>query len=112
MNSQLYCLTHLHADHGGGINFLLSQRSLMGLGTANIMLPEEHLEKVDRLLKIWMEIEEFEYNYKLIPSHEQQLFQLNPQYAIRPFATTHRIASYGYIVYQCKKRLKKEYQKV
>lgn len=110
MNSQLYCITHLHADHGSGLNYLLSQRSLFNLPQANIMLPQVHLEKVQTILKTWMEIEGFEYKYNLIPSYDGALYQLNNQYAVRSFPTTHRIASFGYIVYECKKKLKPEFQ--
>lgn len=110
MAAHLYCLTHLHADHGAGINFLLSQRSLFSLPQAKIMLPSEHIDLVDSILKKWMEIEGFNYNYQLIPSVHGQFFDFNPNYSIKSFRTTHRIPSYGYIIYEKKKKLKKEFQ--
>ena len=110
MGAQLYCLTHLHADHGAGINFLLSQRSLFSLPQARIMLPSEHVDAVESILKKWMEIEGFNYNYQLIPSVHGQYFDFTPQYTVKSFKTTHRVTSYGYLVYEKKKKLKKEFQ--
>ena len=110
INAKLYCLSHLHADHGSGLNYLLSQRSLFRLPQAKIMLPAEHVESVERILTEWRKIEGFEYDYELIPSHHDELYHFSDQYKVRPFKTTHRVSSFGYIVYESKKKLKEEYR--
>ncbi len=110
LNAHLYCLTHLHSDHGSGINYLLSQRSLFRLPTAQILLPHEHIKSLEVILKEWRKIEEFDYDYKLIGVSDGMLFDFNDNYKVRAFRTTHRIASYGYIVYEVKKKLKSEFQ--
>ena len=112
LNAKLYCLTHLHADHGSGLNYVLSQRSLFRLPQANIMLPAENIDSVNIILTEWMKIEGFEYDYKLIPVDENTLFDFSAKYQVRAFPTTHRVSSFGYIVYEKKKKLKSEFQNV
>lgn len=108
--SRLFCITHLHADHGAGLNYLLSQRSLFRLPCANIMLPVDNIEQVDRILQEWQGIEGFQYDYKLIPVEEGVEYELNDQYWVRAFKTVHRVNSFGYLVYERKKKLKAEYK--
>ena len=107
-NAGIYCLSHCHADHAGGINFLLSQRSLFSLPHTNILLPEVHVEPINNILQQWQNIEGFQYNYTLIPAKPNQPFGYG-KYKIVPFQTTHRIDSVGYIVYEKRKKLKEEF---
>ncbi len=110
LNAHLYCLTHMHSDHGSGLNYLLSQRSLFQLPEAKILLPNENVESVKLILNEWKKIEGFNYSYQLIGVSDGFLFDFNEHYKIRAFRTTHRIPSYGYIVYEKKKKLKEKYQ--
>jgi ribonuclease Z len=109
LSAKYYCLTHLHADHGAGLNYLLSQRSLFRLPPAIIMLPKPCVESVEIILKEWMKIEGFNYQYELIGVDHNFFFDLDKNYSVRAFSTTHRVDSYGYIVYSKKKVLKKEF---
>lgn len=108
--ARLFCLTHMHADHGSGLNYLLSQRSLFRLPTANIMLPADAIERVKRILAEWEAIEGFQYDYKLIPVEDGTEYNFNDQYLVRAFKTVHRVNSFGYLVYEKKKKLKAEFR--
>lgn len=109
LSAKLFCLTHLHADHGAGLNYLLSQRSLFSLPQAKIMLPKANVESVEIILKEWMKIEGFQYSYELIPVEHHTTFDFSDQYLVRSFATTHRVPSFGYLVYGKRKKLKAEF---
>ena len=110
LNAQLYCLTHLHADHGSGLNYLLSQRSLFRLPQANIMLPERNVDSVHKILKEWEKIEGFDYDYNLIGVKAGTTFDFSNKYKVMAFPTTHRVTSFGYIVYEKKKKLLPEFE--
>lgn len=105
LNAQLYCLSHLHADHGSGLNYLLSQRSLYRLPKVSVLLPERHCDKMENILQQWQSIEEFQYQYELVPVRPGMIYDHSEHYKVGCFQTTHRIDSVGYIVYKCKKKL-------
>ncbi len=109
INAKLYCLTHLHADHGAGINYLLSQRSLFGFPTAPILLPQSAVDPIFKILKQWEKIEGFKFDFELIPMKAGTRFAFSKQYLIEAFPTNHRVESFGYLVYVKKKKLKKEF---
>ncbi len=108
-NAKLYCLTHLHADHGAGINYVLSQRSLYRLPEVPILLPASTVDKVQRIIQLWEQLEGFNFKYQLIPVTEDFTFDLAGNYQIRVFPTQHRVDSFGYLVYLKKKKLKLEF---
>lgn len=110
LNSKLFCLTHLHGDHGAGINYLLSQRSLYRLPQTKIMLPQRNIDSIHRILKEWKAIEGFSYDYELIPAFDGASFDFNHKYRIESFATTHRISSFGYLVYEKRKKLSPQFE--
>jgi ribonuclease Z len=107
--AKLFCLTHLHADHGSGLSYVLSQRSLFGLGKANIMLPQSVVESVHRILQEWMQIEGFQYSYQLIPVQAGTRYAFSDHLEVEAFPTTHRVDSFGYLVYEKKKKLQDKY---
>lgn len=110
LNSQLFCLTHMHADHGSGIAYVLSLRSLFQLPKARIMLPEKNIESIHKILQEWMKIEGFQYDYELIPAHAGASFDFSNKYRIACFPTTHRVTSFGYLIYEKKKKLSPEFE--
>lgn len=111
LNAKLYCLTHLHADHAAGLSYLLSQRSLFRLPPAKIMLPKSAISSVQIILQEWMKLEGFEYDYQLIGVDDKENeYDFDKNYLVKAFKTTHRVDSYGYLIYQKKTRLKKELQ--
>lgn len=112
LNSKLFCLTHMHADHGGGLSYLLSQRSLFRLPRVNIMLPKDFIDPVHRILKESMAMEGFHYSYDLLGVDETTSFDFSEQYQVKTFPTTHRVKSFGYLVYEKKKKLKAQYSKL
>ena len=110
LHAKLFCLSHLHSDHGSGINYVLAQRSLFRLPKAKILVPSETVKSLEIILKEWQKIEKFKYSYELIPVDHNLEYDCSDKVRVRAFATIHRVQSFGYIVYQKKKKLKKEYE--
>ncbi|MCC5813595.1 MAG: MBL fold metallo-hydrolase [Leptospira sp.] len=102
-------LTHSHSDHFAGTPYYVSQRSLKGLPKPNIYLPVAIHEKVDRLFKLYSELEEYEYKYNLIPAKIGEEYVLNKQYSVMPLPTFHRVVSQGYTVLETRSKLKPEF---
>jgi len=103
-------LTHPHQDHFAGVPYYVSQRSLRSLAPPKIFVPSFHFEKIDRLLQLFSELEDFPYNYELIPAECGKKYPLNPINSVMPLPTYHRIVSQGYTVFEKRTRLKDEYR--
>jgi ribonuclease Z len=110
LSAKLFCLSHLHADHGSGIHYLLSQRSLFRLPEVPILVPAQHCSSIQKIIREWEKIEELKFSYQLIPVEEGLTFDLSSQWQVRAYPTPHRISSFGYIIFTKKKKLKDQYQ--
>lgn len=108
---QNYFLTHGHSDHAGGIAYVMSQRSLWNQPPAQIYCLPHYIENFDKILKIWQEIEGYEFKYQLNPLSPGESVSIGKEYRVQPFATIHRVPSQGYTVFKSKKKLKPEFVK-
>ena len=101
-----FLITHGHLDHASGIPYVIAQRNMQGQEQNEIYVPPALAEPLDKIIRLWQEIDGHEYTYALRPAEPGVLFDIDKLYAAKPFRTTHRVASQGYLVYQKKKRLK------
>ncbi len=112
LSAKAFCLTHLHADHGSGLHYVLSQRSLFRLPKVPILLPGKHLKSAEIIIKEWEKIEELQYAYELIPAEEGLQWNLDNGQQLRAYPTPHRIESFAYVLFDKKKKLLKKYQEL
>lgn len=110
MSANYFLLTHLHADHGMGIPYVLSQRAMMSLPPAKVFVPESNIEPLDQIIRSWQKLEGYTYDYQLLPAREDQLWDIDSRYCFRAFKTHHRVVSNGYLIYEKKKRLRDEFK--
>lgn len=102
-------LTHGHLDHASGLAYLISQRSLRKLTPPDIYVPPAIYESLDQILKLWHKIEEYESQYNLIPIDYNTLYPLQGNFYFKAIPSVHRVPSNGYVIFEKKKKLKKEY---
>lgn len=102
-------LTHAHLDHSCGIPYYVSQRSLRKLPKPTIYLPKAIQPKMAEILRLYSEIEDFQYGCDLIGIEEGETINLKPGFFFKPWSTFHRVPSFGYTVYETKKKLRKEF---
>lgn len=102
-------LSHAHLDHSCGIPYYVSQRSLRKLPKPKIYVPKALEPKLSQILKLYSEIEEFDYECELIGLEYGDRVDLKPGYFFKPLQSFHRVPSQGYTVYETKRKLKKEF---
>lgn len=104
-----YFITHGHLDHAAGIPYIISQKMMNNNAPADFYMPASLVEPMDKIMKLWQEIEQHEYRYNFHAINEKSVIEINPQIFVKPFKTVHRIESFGYSLIQNTKKLKKEF---
>jgi ribonuclease Z len=106
-------VSHGHADHLGGVGYLVSQRNLMRAPPPAIHLPQEVHEPLTRILRAWAEIEGFDLKWQLHGHAPGDRFALGGGLsrgcAAICLRTTHRVPSLAWVVERTTSRLKPEY---
>ncbi len=103
-------LTHGHLDHSAGVAYHISQRSLRHLPPGEIYCPASIAEPLDEILQLWSRIEEFQFQYTLIPVDFETLYPLQGNFHFRALPTDHRVASCAYAFIEKRKKLKSEFR--
>ncbi|RZA07058.1 MAG: MBL fold metallo-hydrolase [Proteobacteria bacterium] len=110
MGAKRVLLTHGHLDHAAGVPYLIAQRNMQSQAQNDIYTPPSLAEPLGKIIRLWQEIDQHEYRYRLEGVAPGTLTEIDKHFAFKPFRTVHRVESQGYLIYQRKKRLKEEFR--
>lgn len=77
-----------------------------------IYLPEEAVENVQKLLQIWQRLDRGRMVCQIIGVKPGDEIELSREHLLTTFATTHTVPSVGYVVWDRRRKLKPEFQKL
>lgn len=101
--------THPHIDHLGSIVSHCAMRNLRGSSAPNYYIHKDLVEKVNNLFACWNKLDGSNLRYNLIPVDDTSVIKIK-DFFIRPFNTTHRIPTLGYVIYKLAKKLLPEFK--
>jgi ribonuclease Z len=111
-------LTHGHMDHAAGIAYYFSQRMFIDNLPGHLYAPEQLLRPIQRLLRVWGEIDGNEPPANIHPAFPGQDIELRRDLVVRPFQVNHpchrrghvAFGALGYAAIEVRRKLKDEYQ--
>jgi ribonuclease Z len=111
-------LTHGHMDHAAGIAYYFSQRKFLDNAPGHLYVPEPLVEPVQRLLRIWADIDGHEPPANVHPATAGIDLPLRRDLVVRPFEVNHPcrrhdrsvVQALGYAAIEVRHKLIDEYQ--
>lgn len=109
-NMHKYFISHGHLDHAAGIPYIISQKMMTSQKAGEFYMPPSLVEPLTQIMQLWSKIEGFSYDFNFIPVKADDEIEINNHYFIKVFQTVHRVESFGYTLFENKKKLKSEYK--
>jgi ribonuclease Z len=110
MGTQTFFVSHAHLDHLAALPVYVARRRMMKMDPPTIYLPEQVVENVERLLKAWQRLDRGRMVCNLVGVKPGDQIELSREHHVHVYETKHTVPSVGYIVYDCRKKLKPEFQ--
>src|SRR5437867_7850 len=109
MGTPSWFVSHAHLDHIAALPVYVARRRMMKMEPPTIYLPESAVEDVRRLLVVFQRLDRGRMLCDLRGLKAGDEVELSRDHVVTAFATTHTIASLGYVVWERRNKLKPEY---
>ncbi len=103
------CLSHGHMDHAAGVAYYFSQRGFIGTSPGRIIVHQDYVRDIRRLMDIWADIEGHPapgYIEGVLPGRD---VKIRRDLLIRPFSVDHGARALGFTVVESRHKLKPEF---
>lgn len=109
MGTQTFFVSHAHLDHLAAMPVYVARRRMMKMDPPTVYLPEQVVENVEKMLRAWQRLDRGRMICDIIPVKDGDVFELSREHKVRVFRTKHTVPSVGFIVYDCRRKLRPEY---
>lgn len=109
MATGTWFVSHAHLDHIAAIPVYVARRRMMKMEPPTIYLPEEIVENVDRILKLFTRLDHGRLPCNLRGVKPGDEIELSREHVVTVSATKHRVPSLGFVVWERRRKLKAEY---
>ncbi len=109
MATPTWFVSHTHMDHMVALPVYVGRRRMMKMEPPTIYLPEQAIEPVQRLLRLFSRLDRGRLPCQLLPAKPGDEIQLSRELVVTVSATVHTVPSLGFIVWNRRLKLKPEY---
>jgi len=109
MGTETWFISHTHLDHIASLPVYVARRRMMKMSPPTIYLPEEAVENVDRILKLFTRLDRGRMPCKLVGIKPGDEIELSREHVVTCSQTKHTVPSIGFVVWERRKKLKAEY---
>jgi len=109
MGTGTWFLTHTHLDHVAALPVYVARRRMMKMDPPTIHLPEAAIAPVEAILRNFSRLDRGRLPCHLVPVTAGSEFELSREMVVTAHPTAHTVTSFGYVVWQRRRKLKQEY---
>jgi ribonuclease Z len=109
MGTQTWFVSHGHLDHIASLPVYVARRRMMKMEPPTIYLPEECIDPVEKILKLFTRLDRGRLPVNLIAAKPGDEIELSREHVVTVSATKHTVPSLGYVVWERRRKLKSEY---
>ena len=112
MGTNTFFVSHAHLDHLAALPVYVARRRMMKMEPPTIYLPAEVVDNVRRMLNSWQSLDRGRMVCQLVGMKPGGEIELSREHVVTAFATKHTVPSLGYVIWDRRKKLKPELQKL
>ncbi len=109
MGTPTWFISHTHLDHIAALPVYVARRRMMKMDPPRIYVPEPAIEPIQRVLHAFSRLDRGRLPCRLLPLSGGQEIELSRELIVTTHRTTHTLPSLGFIVWQRRRKLKREY---
>ena len=110
MGTPTWMISHGHLDHVAAIPLHVSRRRLMKMSAPRLLMPAYMVKTVRKMLNVFESLDRGRMPCELIGLTAGEEIELSRELVVKAFRMTHTVTSLGYIIYDRRKKLKREYR--
>ena len=109
MGTPLWFVSHTHMDHFVALPVYVARRRMMKMEPPTIYLPEHAVEPMQKILKYFSRLDRGRLPCSLKPIAAGDEIEISREHVVTVSATSHTVPSFGFVVWERRKKLKPEY---
>jgi ribonuclease Z len=109
MSTSTWFLSHTHLDHIAALPVYVARRRMMKMEPPTIYVPDSAIEPIERLLRAVSRLDRGRLPCTLLPARPGDEIELSREHVVTVSSTTHTLPSIGFVVWDRRRKLRKEY---
>ncbi len=109
MGVPTWMISHCHLDHIAALPSYVARRRLMKMEPPRVFMPAFAIDKVKTMLRSFEQLDRGQLPCDMIGVVANEEYELSRELVVKAVATKHTVPSFGYIIYERRKKLKPEF---